>query len=267
MWNWPIRNVMTTEVVTARDHQPVADIAAILAERRISAVPIVNRFDVVVGVVSWTDLLHSIDPAERDDRARGRRLRDRSTDVRWPDLAATEVMSAPPVTVRPDASVATAGRLMHQHNIGRLLVTDHAGRLAGIATRRDLLKVHGRLDAVIRDEVAHRILIAEPDNVHVAVDDGVVTLTGHTGRRSTALAVVGLTGTVAGVTGVVDRLTFDADDTVPAPAPQPPAIDPMHGWWAGRRHITVSALPGVTGDIVDEWGRQSFPASDPPTNW
>jgi hypothetical protein len=29
----------------------------------------------------------------------------------------------------------------------------------------------------------------------------------------------------------------------------------------------VTALPGVTGDIVDEWGRQSFPAGGPPTNW
>ena len=102
---------------------------------------------------------------------------------------------------------------MHRHNVGRLLVTDRANRLIGIVTRRDLLRVHARLDAVITDEVAQRILrrtlMIEPGSVKVAVDDGVVTLTGRTGHKSTALAAVGLTEAVAGVTGVVDRLAFD----------------------------------------------------------
>jgi len=241
MSHWPIRKVMTTDVITASGDASVAEVAAILAERRISAVPIVDRFDVVVGVVSWTDLHRTIDPAQADDDARGGWLRrDRPAEVRWPDQTATEVMSAPPVTVRPDASLSAAGRLMHRHDVGRLLVTDHAGRLAGIVTRRDLLRVHARLDAVIRDEVAHRILhrtlMIEPGTVQVAVDDGVVTLTGRTGRKSTTLAAVALTTAVAGVTEVVDRLTFDTDDTVSPPAPRPPAHHAMHGWWLGRRH-------------------------------
>jgi CBS domain-containing protein len=284
MSHWPIRNLMTTDVITAPDDTPVAEVAAILAERRISAVPIVDRFDVVIGVVSWTDLHRTIDPADRDDNApRGRLRRDRPAEVRWPDLAAREVMSAPPVTIRPDASLSAAGRLMHHHDIGRLLVTDRERRLLGIVTRRDLLKVHGRLDAVIRDEVVRRILRRtlkiKPDRVQVTVDDGVVTLTGRTGRRSTTLAAVGLTEAVAGVTRVVDRLTFDTDDTIGAPIPRAAVHDPLDGWWVGRREDDQgpsaaadqighgAGTPGFIGDIVDEWGRQSFPASDPPMNW
>ena len=234
---WRVHKVMTVDVISAPDDASIAEIAAILAEHRITAVPIVNAFDLVVGILSWTDLHHMIDPA---DKAGGGLLsRDRATEFRWPEKAAIEVMSAPPFTVRPDASLAAAGRLMHTHNIGRLLVTDRPGRLIGIVTRRDLLKVHARLDAVIRQEVTHRILrqtmMIEPRSVQVAVDDGVVMLTGHLGRKSTALVAVGLTEAVAGVTRVIDRLSFDTDDIVGAPAPAPPDDDPVDDWWTGRR--------------------------------
>src|SRR5436305_1412560 len=67
------------------------------------------------------------------------------------------------------------------------------------------------------------------------VDDGLVTLSGRTDRKSTAQAAVGLTEAVPGVTGVVDRLTFDTDDTVATPAERPSATDPLLGWRIGRR--------------------------------
>ena len=121
MPHWPIRNVMTTDVITASDHALVAEVANLLAERRISAVPIVNQFDVVVGVVSWTDLLRAIEPAEQDDTARGGWLRrSRPGEVRWPIWPAAKVMSAPPVTVGPDASLSTAfsTRRASSHRVG-----------------------------------------------------------------------------------------------------------------------------------------------------
>ncbi|MEU8611039.1 BON domain-containing protein, partial [Actinoplanes sp. NPDC048791] len=103
------------------------------------------------------------------------------------------------------------------------LVVDRSGGLRGIVTRSDLLNVHARLDAVIRDEVMQRVLgrtlMIRPGAIRAEVDEGVVTISGRTTRRTTAVAAAQLTATVPGVTGVVDQLTFDLDDTVGATRP------------------------------------------------
>ena len=237
MTQWRVRDVMTPEVITVPAHASVAEIAAVLAEHRISGVPIVDRFDVVVGVVSWKDLHNRIETAEPDADGR-RRWRRQSAPARWAVAAAVEVMSAAPVTVGPDVTLAAAGRLMYQQGHSRLLVVDDRHQLLGIVTRTDLLKVHARLDAVIENEVRRvlrRILTIQPDDVRVTVDDGVVTLSGRAARRTTALAAVALAEAVPGVAGVVDHLAFATDDTADELAPTPAAPDPLHGWWPTLR--------------------------------
>lgn len=226
-----VRDVMTTDLITAPDESSLGDVAAILTARRISAVPIVDRFNVAIGIVSWADIGQSI---ERDDQRgptiRGLFRRRGKPRSRWRSRSATQVMTAPPVTVGPDESLAAAGRIMHHRDVGRLLVVDHADRLVGVVTRRDLLKIHDRLDAVIREEILHRVLhrtLSIPsDAVRITVDNGLVTLSGRVDRKSTALVAVGLTGTVAGVTGVVDRLAVDSDGTGPGAAARRSTHDP-----------------------------------------
>jgi CBS domain-containing protein len=83
MAQWRVRDVMSTEVITARDDASFAEIAAILLGRRIGAVAIVDKFDGVVGVVSWADLFDKIDIGEPDRNARPGRTRRRAPSPTW----------------------------------------------------------------------------------------------------------------------------------------------------------------------------------------
>lgn len=240
MPQWRVRNVMTTEVITAPDDATIAQIVTLLTNRQISAVPIVDSFDVVLGLVSWTDLRRKTEIRAPHDAPRARWWRRRVLPLtQWPEGTAVEVMTGPPLTIEADATLPTAARVMHRNNVGRLLVVDNDNRLRGIVTRSDLLKIHSRLDAVIGDEVMHHVLddtlAIPPGTVQAAVDEGVVTLTGRAAHKTTATAAIGLTEAVPGVTDVVDRLAFDVDDTVTAAPPSPAAKrDPLLGWWIGR---------------------------------
>jgi hypothetical protein len=116
--------------------------------------------------------------------------------------------------------------------------------------------VYSRLDAAIRDEVAHQVLVDTlgigTGAVRATVDEGVVTLTGRTGRKTTAVAAARLTEAVPGVTHVVDRLTFDVDDIIAtAPAPPPADRDPLRGWWTGPRPASGE---GAVKDRVESQG-------------
>jgi BON domain len=71
--------------------------------------------------------------------------------------------------------------------------------------------------------------------VQATVDDGVVTLTGRTAHRTIAFTAARLTEAVPGVSGVVDRLTLDVDDTAAARAPQQADRDPLRGWLSGHQ--------------------------------
>ncbi|HET7217022.1 MAG TPA: CBS domain-containing protein [Vicinamibacterales bacterium] len=55
-----------------------------------------------------------------------------------------ELMTAAPVTVKPDTPVRKAANLMRGRSIGSLVVTDGKGRLSGIVTVSDLLELLGR---------------------------------------------------------------------------------------------------------------------------
>jgi CBS domain-containing protein len=209
---------MTTEVVTVDEETPFKELVDLMAEFKVSALPVVDGDGRVVGVVSEADLmLREEFPQGPPEGHLFEGHRRRQARAKAAAATAVELMTAPAVTVGPDASVAEAARLLHRHRIKRLPVLDPAGPLLGIVSRADLLRVFLRADADIATEVRRQVLrrtmAIDPDTVGVEVHDGVVTLAGRLERSSLIPILVSLVRGVDGVVDVVDRLGFETDDT------------------------------------------------------
>jgi CBS domain-containing protein len=213
-----VRDVMTRQVVAVRGNAGYQDIVEALAVHRVSAVPVLDAANRVVGVVSEADLLVKIRFADDDPPARvDQGNRRRNARGKAAADTAGELMSSPAVTISPEASLVEAARLMESERVKRLPVVHADGRLAGIVARSDLLRGHLRPDEAIARDVRVDVLGAtlglSAADVQVKVTKGIVTLRGGVDRRSTARIAARLARAVTGVVDVVDELTFDHDDT------------------------------------------------------
>ena len=168
-----VRDVMSTPVVTVPPGMPLKEVARLLVTRGISAVPVVDRGE-LVGILSEANLI----PVELapDPRAHLARLPDAS---QTPSRVASEAMTRDVVALPEDADVADAGRLMLERRIKSIPVVRRR-RVIGMVARRDLLEVLARTDeAITRDlETLLAAQLGAPSPYRVTVRDGVVDLTG-----------------------------------------------------------------------------------------
>jgi CBS domain-containing protein len=213
-----VTSVMTARPVMATESTGFKEIAGLMAEYRISAVPVVDEAGRLVGLVSETDLLLKETFATGDDRRHllesGRKRRERA---KAGALLARDLMSSPAVAIGPSALITEAARLMHDRNVKRLPVVDDDGHLVGIVTRGDLLRVFLRPDSQIREEVVEGLIVKtlwmDPNNLEVQVANGVVDLSGEVDRKSDIRVLCNMIGGLDGVVGVVERLCYRYDDT------------------------------------------------------
>ncbi|WP_457032919.1 CBS domain-containing protein [Kitasatospora sp. P5_F3] len=212
-----VGQLMTSAVVHVRPGTGFKEIAVLLAEHDITSVPVVDDQDRPVGLVSEADLL--INEAAEEDPAGllltprlspGDRARSRAT-------TAEGLMTRPAVCARPEWTVVEAARLMHRKHLKRLPVTDEAGRLVGIVSRSDLLRVFLRHDQAIREEIRGDILVGTlgipADGLDVRVHEGEVTLRGTVEYRSLLPVIERLCRGVDGVITVTTRLDYRTDRT------------------------------------------------------
>lgn len=227
-----VRDVMSGDVVSVPRAMPLKELAALLSERRISGVPVVDDGR-VVGVVSEADVLM---------KQVGRPI-SRRRPLEWifgeqqdPEelrrrMASTvgDAMTSPAVTIDAGRSLREAAALMVDEKVNRLPVVDD-GKLVGILTRADLVRAYLRRDEealrAIRDDVFGKTMWLDPDAYQLSVREGMLTMAGKVDRKSTATILERLSGLVEGVDRVDNRLTWEFDDTNVEP---PPDGEPMPG--------------------------------------
>lgn len=212
-----VRDLMTKTVVVVDGSAPFKEIVRLMQEVGVSALPVVDAGRRLVGIVSEGDLILKEDPGQEGEAHLFESRRQRGSRAKARGLVAEQLMTTPVVTVPPDASLGEAARLMHERGVKRLPVVDPDGRVIGIVSRTDVLRVFLRDDEEIRhdvvDAVITRTLRVDPATIRVEVKDGVVMLEGRLERRSLIPVLVGLTYAVEGVVGVEDHLSHIVDDS------------------------------------------------------
>ena len=178
---------MTTPVVGLPQQTPYKEIAVLMAEHKISAVPVLILGRHVAGVVSEADLLSVLDKHAREAHLQPGRLHQHAHDKKHWGLTAEELMTSPAITVHPDATLPAAARLMNSRRLQRLPVVTGGGgglwgTLASIVRRCHLLSVFLRPDEDITREgreMLTQMLLADPADVTVGMRNGTVTLAGQ----------------------------------------------------------------------------------------
>jgi len=186
-------DVMTSEVITVGQNTSVQTVAKLLAERGISAVPVVDRENRVIGMVSEGDLLHRaetgterrrswwLDMMASTNKIAGDYVKSHSGKVR--DVVTRDVISVTETT--PVADIAI---LLETNRIKRVPVV-RDGKLVGIVSRANLVRALGMTinepssteadDRTIRDKLLAELKAqrwAEVSPANVTVKDGIVHL-------------------------------------------------------------------------------------------
>ncbi|TAE55903.1 MAG: CBS domain-containing protein [Nostocales cyanobacterium] len=143
-----VADVMSSDPIVVSPETPLKEAIQILAEKRISGLPVINDAGKLVGIISETDLMWQetgvTPPAYIMFLDSVIYLQNPATYDR--DLhkalgqTVGEVMSKNPLTITPEKYVKEAAKMIQDHKVHRLPVLDSAGKVIGILTRGDIIR-------------------------------------------------------------------------------------------------------------------------------
>lgn len=220
-------DVMATNVITVRQDTPVTSIAEVLLANRISAVPVVNDKDAMVGIVSEGDLIHRVEVGTERQRSwwlellTGRELLAHEF-VKSHAGKAADVMTRRVVSVTPDTPLADIASLLEKHRIKRVPVVMN-GKLVGIVSRANLIQALVNLDRekaagapvddlTLRGNILNQLRSkpwVDPSTINVIVNNGNVELWGIVDSEAEKDAIRVAVEVTPGVRQIANKLVVE----------------------------------------------------------
>lgn len=179
-----VREIMTSPAYSVHRDSPLDEALQIMAERRVTSVPVVDDADVLVGVLSEIDLLRRA--LEPDRRAHAIPVHESEP---LPETVG-EIMTAGPRSTTEHSDVADLITLFTTSSFKSLpVVRDH--KLIGVISRRDVIRALWRTDHDLTADLRAAFHEYGQDDWQIAVHNGVVevTGTGTTRERDIAAAI------------------------------------------------------------------------------
>jgi CBS domain-containing membrane protein len=134
-------DLMTSPVHTLQEDISLVEAAALLAERKISGAPVINRQGTITGVVSEKDFLKEMGFGKTPSfmQMAAHCLNDKSCMIRrLQGRKVGEIMTALPITGFPEMTIGEISTLFYERKINRLPITNSDKKPIGIVTRSDL---------------------------------------------------------------------------------------------------------------------------------
>jgi CBS domain-containing protein len=187
--------IMSSPVVTTVPDMPIKDAIRLLDRHDITAMPVIDDRERLVGIISEADLLRG--EIVRDPRAHARPLAE---DASARPSVIGDVMTVGVLAVHESTDASDIARLMLDTGVKSIPVT-RGQRVVGIVSRRDLIRALASDDRRIEKSIDGLLTEAGLEGWHAQVTDGDVTLVGGGSDRDARIAAI-LARTVPGVAQV-----------------------------------------------------------------
>jgi CBS domain-containing protein len=217
------QDVMVSPVVTVSENATVQDVARLLIEKRISAVPVVDKAGKLAGIVTESDLMRRAEiGTERQYSWWLSLLSDERTlaadYVKSHATSVKDVMTRIVKTAAPDTPLHEIAELFEKDHIKRVPIVSKNGDLVGIVSRANIIQAIASArprieislpDAAIRSRLLDELKKqpwAHAHKLNVTVTSGVVELWGFVETEQEREAIKVAAESISGVNGITDHL-------------------------------------------------------------